>query len=63
VDEAFETTFEHGDNCFYLNSIAVGSSIEANLHQSSEVTAGGLGTRPYLAVMMERTLHSRRTNE
>ena len=46
MDEAFGMTFEHGDNRSYLNSIAVGSSIEASLHQLPEVTAGELGTRP-----------------
>ena len=45
-NEGFETTFDHGNNRFDLNSITIGGSIEASLHQSPVMAAGGLGRGP-----------------
>ena len=45
-DMISQSSFDHRDNGFHLNSLSVGLAVEADLHQSSVLTAGRLAGGP-----------------
>ena len=45
-DMISQSSFDHRDNGFHLNSLAVGLAVKTNLHQSSVLAAGWLAGGP-----------------